>query len=115
MTKRLLPSDLKRAVEDVAREIGFQRLCWSTWKELVGRNTNHINSITKEKVEMGALSFKLGETIPQFLQRFTRIVSFGSQPLQLDFDENTDEKTLTTTLTTTTLMTTKTLTRNVIV
>ena len=75
MTNILLPFDLKRAVEDVAMEIGFQGLCWSTWKELVGRNTNHINSITEAKVEMDALAFKLGETILQFLQSFKRIVS----------------------------------------
>ena len=74
LATRLLPEDLQRSVEDVAMEVGFKGFCWTTWKELVGKATNQCNSITEAKIEMGALAFTKDETIPQFLQRFTRIV-----------------------------------------
>ena len=78
LANRLLPDDLKRTVEDASIEAGFTGFCWNSWKILVGQDTNHINPITEAKKEIGTLKFLEGETVPQFLQRFNRIVQKGT-------------------------------------
>ena len=78
LANRLLPADLKRTVEDTASESTFKGLCWNSWKILVGQDTNHINPITEAKKEIALLKYTAGETVPQFLQRFNRIVQKGT-------------------------------------
>ena len=75
---RLLPIDLKGRVEDVVTAYGFKGLCYNTWKMLISTNTELMNPITAAKDEMSSLTFKTNELIPQFLQRFNRIVQKGT-------------------------------------